>query len=218
LGYSVIVLAAGNGSRFGEKLNKIFIEINGKKVLDYSLQFFKKINQVDELILVVSETDFNYCFDVYNGVVDHIIIGGKTRQDSVFKALNTATNDYVVIHDSARPFINKHSVEQLFADVIDTKASSLAIPVKDTIVETTDNRLTKGLDRDKLVALQTPQAFLKDLILEAHLKARSLHYVATDDTALIRKFTDVMPSFVPGDYRSVKLTTKEDVPFLEAIL
>lgn len=218
MNFSAIILAAGSGSRSGLEYNKVFHEINGKKVLDYSVDFFQNIPDCKEILLVCSDNDFNYVYDLYHHRVNRIIVGGKTRQESVYKALNKAVYEYVLVHDSARPFINKESIDHLVKEMVSTGASTLAVPVKDTIVKVSGNRLIKTLCRDELVSIQTPQAFLKELLLGAHEKARKSEYLATDDTDLVRKFTSVMPSYVMGDYRSIKLTTKDDILFLEVIL
>lgn len=216
--FSAIILAAGSGARMGLNYNKVFYKINDKRVLDYSLEFFKKYRFCEEIILVASDNDFNFVYGEYNDQVDAIIVGGNTRQESVRKGLNKANSSYVLVHDSARPHINLQKIDDLVADVQLTKASTLAVSVTDTIVKTRGNRLSKTLNRNELIALQTPQAFRTDILKEAHKKARKLKYTATDDTDLVRKFTDIMPSYVIGDYRSIKLTTKEDVKFLEVIL
>lgn len=218
LEYTVIILAAGKGERTGLKYNKVLTDINGKKVLDYSVDFFIKHKQCKEIVLVCSETDFNFIYDRYNKRVDTIIIGGETRQESVFKGLNKAVLNYVLIHDSARPYINLQSVNELITNLEETNATTLAVYVKDSIRESNGNRLGKTFDRNKLLAIQTPQGFNKDLLIEAHTKARKLGYFATDDTDLIAKFTEVTPAFVIGDYRSIKLTTKEDIELLKVIL
>lgn len=216
--FTAIVLAAGSGSRVGFDYNKVLHEINGKIVLDYSVEFFDNYALCKEIVLVCSEHDFNYVFDRYRTVANHIIIGGNTRQESVYKGLNKAANDVVLVHDSARPYINSKCIDDLCRDLESSKASSLAVPVTDTIVRTSGNRLTKTLDRNELVALQTPQGFDRSILLDAHRKARKSTYVATDDTDLVRRFTDVMPSYVMGDYRSMKMTTKDDIALLEVIL
>lgn len=216
--YTAIILAAGSGSRTGLEMNKVFIEINGKKVLDYSVDFFKNHKDCNEIVLVCSNNDFNFIYATYSEVVDVIITGGSTRQSSVYKGLNKATLDYVLIHDSARPFILEDCINQLVENVKETKASTLAVFVKDTIVNINGNRLGKTLHRSELLAIQTPQAFYKDLVLKAHEKARDNAYLGTDDTGLVARFTNVTPAYVIGDYRSIKLTTKEDIDILKVIL
>lgn len=218
MNYTAIVLAAGSGTRIGLDINKILLEINGKRVLDYSLDFFKKSSECKEIILVCSETDFNYIYSNYNEVVNTIIVGGTTRQESVYKGLSKATYNYVLIHDSARPYINKDCVNKLVDNLLETKATTLAVFPKDSIVKINGNRLGKPLSRSKLLIIQTPQAFLKDLLLKAHKKAIKVGYLGTDDTSLIAKFTNVTPAYIIGDYRSIKLTTMEDIEILKVIL
>ncbi len=216
--FSVIILAAGSGVRTGYDFNKILLEINGKKVLDYSIDFFKDYEKCHEIILVCSDRDFNYMYERYSKVVAHIILGGDSRQESVYKGLLSAKNSYILIHDSARPFINSNAIDRLLIDLPTSKATTLAVYVTDSIVKTNGNRLGNALDRSKLLSIQTPQAFSRDLLMNAHKKAIKANYLATDDTDLIAKFTTVTPSFVEGDYRSIKLTTKHDVKFLKVIL
>lgn len=216
--FSAVILAAGSGVRTGLEYNKILHKINGKRVLDYSVDFFKNYGACKEIILVVSDNDYNVMFDEYSTKKCHVIVGGTSRQQSVYKGLNKATNNYVLVHDSARPFINSTKIDELCKDLIETRATTLGVYVKDTTVKTIGNRLGKALDRNNLLAIQTPQAFERDLLIKAHEKAIKTGYIATDDTDLIAKFTNVMPSYVLGDYRSVKLTTIEDIKYLEVIL
>jgi 2-C-methyl-D-erythritol 4-phosphate cytidylyltransferase len=216
--YSAIILAGGIGSRMDLGYNKIFHEINGKRVLDYSVEFFEKDPRCTDIVLVCNEQDFNFVYKEYLSRKFTIITGGINRQGSVYKGLNKAKKDIVLVHDSARPYINHASIDKLLHETLITGASTLAVFVKDTMVKVNGNRLSKTLDRSSIVAVQTPQGFKTDLLLDAHQKARATGYLATDDTDLVRKFTHVMPSFVIGDYRSIKLTTKEDIKFLEVIL
>ena len=216
--FSAIILAAGKGTRTGLEYNKVFTKIHGKKVLDYSIDFFEEFADCKEIVLVCSASDFNYIYDQYRGRVKRIIIGGETRQESVYKGLNVATYEYVLVHDSARPHINPAKIKNLVENVELTKASTLAVFATDTVVISNGNRLGKRLDRNSVLMLQTPQAFDRLLILEAHEKAIDVGYTATDDTDLITRFTEVVPSYIEGDYRSIKLTTKEDIEFLKVIL
>lgn len=218
MNYTAIILAAGSGVRTGLDYNKVFHKIKSKRVLDYSVDFFEKHSKCSEVILVCSDEDFNFVYSEYSSKVNRIITGGKNRQESVYNGLQKANMEYVLIHDSARPFINENKIDLLCEDVIFTKASTLAVFVKDTIVKTNGNRLGSTIDRSTLLAVQTPQAFDKDLIIDAHNKAKMVGFIATDDTDLVAKFTSVMPSYVIGDYRSIKLTTIEDIPYLEVIL
>jgi len=218
MNYSAIILAAGSGVRTGLDINKVLIEINGKKVLDYSIDFFKNDEECTEIVLVCSEVDFNYIYSRYNDKVNVIITGGSSRQESVYKGLNKVTYEYVLVHDSARPYLNSDCISALVDNLLETKATTLAVFSKDTIVKINGNRLGKTLERNELLLIQTPQGFLRDLLLDAHEKARKSGYIGTDDTSLIAKFTNVTPAYVMGDYRSIKLTTKDDIEILKVIL
>ena len=216
--YSAVILAAGSGSRTGLKFNKVLYEIKGKKVLEYSLDFFLKDTCCNQVILVVNKTDFSIVQEQYSDKKLLIILGGNTRQESVYNSLNKAVNDVILIHDSARPYINSSSVHELL-DVLKTNVSAtLGVKVKDTINVSSGNRLVKTLNRDSLVALQTPQGFNRNILLEAHEFAIKDGFNATDDTALIKKYMNIDPVYVIGDYRSIKLTTHEDIKLLEVIL
>jgi 2-C-methyl-D-erythritol 4-phosphate cytidylyltransferase len=216
--YSVVILAAGSGERSGLEYNKVFHEIRGKMVLEFSLEFFESQPLCQQIILVCSRSDFNFMHDRFHGRVNAIVLGGETRQQSVWNGLNKVINDVVLIHDAARPYLNPSNIEALLHDVLSTKASTLAIPVPDTIVKTSGNRLTKTLNRSELVIVQTPQAFDRAVLMRAHEAARKANYLATDDTELVRRFTSVMPSFVMGDPRTMKLTRKADISVLEGLL
>lgn len=215
---SAIILAAGSGKRTGLKINKVLYEIKGKRVIDYSIESFKKYDFVDDLILVVSNEEYSFFQKEYKNRVHSIVIGGKERQESVFNGLNKAKNDYVLIHDGARPFIPDHSMHEIFRILEEAEVVTLGVPVKDTIQEVAGNRVTKTLDRSKLIAVQTPQAFKKADLLEAHKLAYKSGFIGTDDTSLLEKFFKKQAFIVPGDYRNIKLTTLDDIKLLEVIL
>ena len=117
---TAIVLAGGSGKRMGTKVQKQYLELNGKPVLVYSLYEFEKTNIIDDIILVVGEGQEGYCkreiVDRYGITkVKTIVIGGKERFHSVWNALKTIDGDgYVFIHDGARPFVDQDMIERVF--------------------------------------------------------------------------------------------------------
>ena len=165
---SAIILAAGSGTRTGLKFNKVLYEINGKKVVDYSIDTLKKRDLIGEIILVVSENEFDYFFKEYRNSVNKIVIGGKERQDSVYKALNEAVYDKVLIHDGARPFIPESSLSEIESKISDEVSMTLGVFVKDTIQQIEENRVVKTLNRNELIITQTPQCFDKQVLINAH--------------------------------------------------
>jgi 2-C-methyl-D-erythritol 4-phosphate cytidylyltransferase len=215
---TAIILAAGSGSRTGLKYNKVLYEIKGKKVIDYSIERLKKIQKIKEIILVVSETEYSYFEQKYKNAVDQVIIGGKTRQESVFNALNKVLNPIVLIHDGARPNIPMTSLKQIEDLSEDNDAITLGVPVKDTIKKVSGNRVLKTFDRNELIITQTPQVFKKELLLEVHVLAQKNKFIGTDDAMLVEKFSDKIVRVIDGDYRNLKLTTLDDISILEVIL
>jgi len=215
---SVILLAAGSGTRTGLKYNKVLYEIKGKKIIEYSIFRFRKNPIFSQIVLVVSEDEREYFTNKYKNIVDKVVVGGLTRQESVFKAITSVDTTHVLIHDGARPFIPEGSLRKIIelAEVEDT--ITLGVKVKDTIQEVDGNRVTKTLNREVLIATQTPQCFKRDLLVEAHKKAIKDKFNGTDDTVLIEKYFKKGAFIVEGDYRNIKLTTLDDVKLLEVIL
>lgn len=216
--YSTIILAAGSGKRMGLNVNKILFEINGKRVIEYSLDFFISDQNCTDIVLVASNADYDYFMNNYNDNKIKVIIGGDHRRDSVRLALNSAVSDYVLVHDGARPFITKQSVDQILVSLKDNDSVTLGVKVKETIQEVDGNRVVKTLDRSKLIITQTPQGFNKSKLIKAHDMALTKGYYGTDDTVLLEEFMGIKASFILGDYRNIKLTTIEDIKLLEVIL
>lgn len=216
--YSAIILAAGSGERAGLGFNKVLFHIHGKEILEYSVNYFNDDDECEEVILVVSKADFKHMLGEYVQTTTKIVVGGKSRQESVYKALKSVSNKYVLIHDGARPFIPKSTVEELKTALKEHSSITPGIRAKDTIKEVDGGYVQKTLNRDVLIRVQTPQAFHTKLIIKAHEMALKDGYTATDDTVLIEKYVDTKTYVVPGDYRNIKLTTKDDLLFLEVIL
>jgi 2-C-methyl-D-erythritol 4-phosphate cytidylyltransferase len=215
---SVVLLAAGSGTRTGLKYNKVLYEIKGKKIIEYSIYRFRKTAIFSEIVLVVSQEEYEYFSKKYKNIVDKVIVGGQTRQESVYNSLKAVVNDTVLIHDGARPFIPDGSIKRIIEVSTKEKSITLGVKVKDTIQEFEGNRVVKTLNRTKLIATQTPQCFDRNLLLEAHEKAIKDQFVGTDDTVLIEKYFNIGAYIVEGDYRNIKLTTLDDVKLLEVIL
>jgi len=216
--YSAIILAAGSGLRTGLNTNKILIQINGRCVVDYSIKFFEKDDNCSEVILVVSKRNFQALDEMYSSEFIKVIIGGLHRQDSVYNALKIATNDYVLVHDGARPFILKDYVDDIVHNLEEYSSITLGVKVKETIQEVDGNRVVRTLDRNSLIITQTPQGFKKDILIKAHQLAFDDTYFGTDDTVLIERYLGITAFVVEGDYRNVKLTTIDDIDLLEVIL
>ncbi|MCX7921090.1 MAG: 2-C-methyl-D-erythritol 4-phosphate cytidylyltransferase [Clostridia bacterium] len=222
---SAVIVAAGRGTRMNMDINKQYIEVVGKPVLARTLQVFQDCDLIDEVVLVVNSHDIVYCkqsvVDAYGFTkVKALVAGGSERQYSVYNGLSEVSSgcDVVLIHDGARPFVKEKSLSDSINAAREYGASCVAVPVKDTI-KTGDKEGFVGetLDRSILWAIQTPQTFRYDLVMEAHRKAMEDGFLGTDDAVLVERIGYRM-KLVMGSYDNIKITTQEDLVIAEAIV
>lgn len=222
---TAIVLAAGRGSRMHSEVPKQFMELSGKPVLYYSLKCFEN-SVVDDIILVTGKEDIDYCkneiVEKYHlHKVKNIVAGGTERYWSVEKGLKAAEGaDYVLIHDAARPCLTKDIIERSVAEVEESGACTVGVPVKDTIKRVDENGI--GIEtpkREGLWQIQTPQSFSYADILEAYEKMKQSNALdITDDTMIIERFLNRKTKVIQGDYCNIKITTQEDLLVAENFL
>jgi 2-C-methyl-D-erythritol 4-phosphate cytidylyltransferase len=214
--YSVIIVAAGEGKRAGLGYNKVLSKINGKPLIDYSLDFFMKDTRCTQIVLVINKKDTEIFTSNYTSKVDDIVIGGRLRQDSVYQGLNYVNEDIVLIHDGARPYLDEAMINRLLNSLNHTKAAGLAIPIYETVKRVHNDVFLETLDRDELMILQTPQGFSTSIIREAYDKKDNKEY--TCDITLVNAVLNVKAQVVLGHRNNIKATTKEDLDLLEMML
>lgn len=207
----VIIVAAGSGTRAGGDLPKQYQTIGDQAVLYHTLQAFLDHPAIDQIVVVISDQHRSAYTRAVNGLdVLPPVIGGKTRQQSVFYGLRAAKElkpTKVLIHDAARPFVSPDLIQRVLDELDNAPGVIPAIAVTDTINEVQSNVVSGRLDRSRLKAVQTPQGFHFQTILSAHEDAAAKgNFAATDDSAL------VMPvHVVDGDLANIKLTTPQDM-------
>ncbi|MEI6700720.1 MAG: 2-C-methyl-D-erythritol 4-phosphate cytidylyltransferase [Actinomycetota bacterium] len=206
-----IVVAAGAGTRFGAQ--KQFLDLNGRSVAAQSVAACR--NVANHVVLVVPSDRLD---DLPNDLVaDVVVAGGSSRSASVRAGLEAVPLDVdiVVIHDAARPMAPPQLFHDVVAAVRDGAAGSIcAISVTDTIKvvdrTTTPVKVLETLNRDELVAVQTPQAFDAVILRSAH----EGNAEASDDAALVEILGHNVV-VVNGSVKNVKITTIEDLAHLE---
>lgn len=226
---TAIVVAAGRGLRFKSKTPKPFVKVNSRPIITYCLKILDRHPSIRDIIVVVNPENYKDSaakIKKYRiGKVSRIIAGGKRRQDSVRCGLDAVDKhtDLVLIHDGVRPFINSRIVSSVIKEAKRTGAAIAGVPVVATIKKVTKSQSHKGtrkllvektIDRSRLWEVQTPQAFKKDLILEAYRRFGKTG--VTDDAMLVEKLRKKV-SIVPGAYDNIKITTPEDLVLAEAI-
>ncbi|AUO12045.1 2-C-methyl-D-erythritol 4-phosphate cytidylyltransferase [Priestia megaterium] len=220
--YEIIVLAAGQGKRMKAGRNKQFLTIQNVPLIIHTLQKFEQDPWCSGIVLVVNEKEVEIFEELLTEYpiqkVQSLTVGGDERQHSVYNGLKSLKQaQMVLIHDGARPFVQQNTIHELVEKAASDKAAVLAVPVKDTIKRVEQGTVIETVERSSLWAIQTPQAFLFDVVMDAHEKAKTNEYLGTDDASLVEKAGQKV-SIVEGNYDNIKLTTPEDLLYAEAIL
>lgn len=219
-----VVPAAGEGVRFGPAANKTFAPLLGRPVLLWTLEALDSSAEVSEIIPVLKEEDMAECLKLVeeHGIrkVRKIAPGGAERQDSVLNGLRQIGdgNAIVLIHDGARPLVEPELISRVLRGLEGFDGSLCALPPKDTIKQVGgDGAIESTPPRERLVAVQTPQAFGFGTIVEAYRKAEGKGFRSTDDAALV-EMAGGRVNVVEGSYRNIKITTPEDLNIAEMFL
>jgi 2-C-methyl-D-erythritol 4-phosphate cytidylyltransferase len=204
--FSAILLMAGKGERMNMEINKILLPLGNKKVYEYSLDVLLKT--VDEIICVISKDNEDIIKSLPNNV--KYTFGGKTRQESVINGLKLVTNDYVLIHDSARPFITKELIDDIKKELLNNKNVLACSKCKDTIKELNNNKLNT-LDRNKLIKAYTPQCGNTNILLDSYNKALKENKEFTDDLSIVEYYhPEIETKLIYASDDLFKITTALD--------
>ena len=214
----------------GQVEDKILAPINGQPALVYSLKAFDRSCVINSYLIVYRDEIQKKAIEAiiaahgFGHLEIQVVLGGAERQLSVMKALNAIDEncDYVFIHDCARPCITTEAIKDVYSAVQEDQAASLAHPVVDTIKRTEAvNELRKlsleDLDRSRVWAMETPQAFAFKNILKAYRNVIKKKLTITDDTAALATI-DLKTTLVPNKRPNPKLTTPSDLSYIEHLL
>lgn len=225
---TAIIMAAGRGSRMHADKNKVYLELHGKPIMNYSIEAFERSN-IDEIIIVVSPGDEEYVLEnvvkknAYQKVCK-IVPGGRERFESVYFGIRACQQQgeehYIFIHDNARPFIQTELINHCIEEVARYKACVVAMPVKDTIRIVDENGYSSMTPNRKDVwQMQTPQCFLLSEAREAfEVMMKSGDDDITDDVMVLERYGNRRSKMIVGSYDNIKITTPEDMIIGETIL
>ncbi|MEK0435220.1 MAG: 2-C-methyl-D-erythritol 4-phosphate cytidylyltransferase [Pseudomonadota bacterium] len=215
--FVALIPAAGAGTRMGEATPKQYLSMAGKPMLQHVIDTFCSASQIDRVVVVVSSED--HYIDQLNLPSRCIVLrcGGATRQQSVTNGLlaladQLDADDWVLVHDAARPGLTVALIDKLIAFVRDDAVGGLlAMPVVDTIKHSDGHgRSQHTVARDLLWAAQTPQMFRYQVLLDALQRADEI----TDEASAIEAL-GLQPKLVEGSARNFKVTLPEDVLLAE---
>ena len=220
--FSVIIVAAGSGTRLSADTPKQDSEIFGRTILRHTLDIFMTMDTLQQICVVINP-DHKALFDAATCGINNIKFchGGEDRKDSVYNGIkflsDLKSEDIVLIHDAARPFVQEAEIHALLSTMKNHKAASLAHPVVDSLSYCDqDNITTNRIPREYLWNIQTPQAFHYGTLKQAHEQCdESKNY--TDDTSLVSAL-NIPVKFIKSSKNNFKITLAEDLTLAEHIL
>jgi 2-C-methyl-D-erythritol 4-phosphate cytidylyltransferase len=181
-----VIAAAGSGERLGAGGPKAFIEVAGRPMIEWSLEALRSAATIEEIVVAAPPEEEERLAET--GVV--AVAGGEHRSQSVANALAVAGGEIVVVHDAARPLVTSGLIDAVVEELAaepDADGMIAAAPVSDTIKEATEGgRVERTVDRARLWAVQTPQAFRAPALRDALSDPDSLAD-ATDDAMLVER-------------------------------
>lgn len=220
----VVIVAAGTGSRMNMGINKQFIKLEGKEIIAYTIEKFYNNSNIEDIVVVVKEDESDFfkkeILDKYNFKNIKIAYGGKERQDSVYNGLKLLDKKchVVLIHDGARPFVSDKIIDNCIEEAKNHKAVVVGVPVKDTIkVIDKDKYIVDTPNRSVLWAVQTPQTFDYNILIDSYKDAFKIGFYGTDDAMLVERI-GYKVKMVEGSYNNIKITTQEDLNIGSQIL
>ena len=215
-----VIVAAGSASRMGG-IDKVMAPLKGEPMILRTVRTFQNCDAISEIVIVTREDLILPISGLCKGMekVRAVVIGGKSRQESVGLGLN-ALSDKVklaAVHDGARPLITWQVIDRAVRAANTYGAAAPAIPVKDTI-KVVEGRMVKNTpDRSTLFAVQTPQVFDFDLLRGALVKAEQDGAQVTDDCSAV-ELMGMKVKIVEGDECNIKVTTPMDLKIAEMLL
>lgn len=222
--YLALVPAAGSGMRMGGGIPKQYSTLSGKPMIRHAIASLCGFAEITGVFVVLSESDAfwqNYDWSEFADRLTPLYCGGETRAMSVMNGLKAIggyaeDQDWVMVHDAARPCIDHASLTRLIAELEhDATGGLLALPVADTLkLENGEGRIASTVPREGLWQAQTPQMFRYRLLLDALMRAP---LDQTDEAGALEAF-GLSPKLVLGDPRNLKVTYPRDMEFAEMIL
>ena len=225
---TAIILAGGVGSRMGVDRLKQFLMVEDKPIISYCFDIFQKHDEIDAMVVVVSEQWQEFVEEYAEKYGVTRICGyapaGKTRQHSIFNGLkciaeNAPNTDIVIIHDAARPLVSDRIISDCITGASEYDGAMPVITVKDTVYQSADGeKIDCLLKRSELFAGQAPESFKFKKYYQIHNDVTDEEIGATAGSSEIAYRHGMEIRMVKGSERNLKITTIEDLETFETIL
>ena len=221
-----IILAGGTGKRMGNDIPKQFLELDGKTVIEHSIDAFEQVDGIDEIAVVVHPSWMEHMEHIATNrewkKLSHLLEGGEERYFSSLNAI-AAYLDYpddtnLILHDAARPWVSPDIIKNVLEALGKHEAVGVGVPSTDTVWEVrrelSGERFVARIPERKLMwRAQTPQAFRLPVIRDAYQRAlQDPNFTATDDCGVVRQYMPEIKTYiVEGEEQNKKITFKEDL-------
>ncbi len=209
---SIILLSGGFGKRSGKNSPKQYEKIRDRPIIQYSFECFSSLSEVTEIVVVCHEEYRDLFRSFHTTKTLTFAEPGERRQDSVYNGLNALQypEEFVCVHDGARPFITPELVRRVCKEAFISDASAAAMPLKYTIKEIDESGFViQTPDREKFREIQTPQVIKTQLLKKGFDYVLENNLTVTDDVSIIESL-GLPVKLAEGDYNNIKITTPED--------
>lgn len=215
----VVIPAAGIGKRMKSNIPKQYLLLNGKTVIENTIEKFLALTSIGNIYVVISKTDEYFAsLDISSHPKVIAVDGGAERCDSVINGLKSAKTKYVLVHDAARPCVKVEDISKLISCACDRNGGLLVSRVCDTMKRSDANEcVCETVSRVNLYHALTPQLFERELLLDAYLKASEKGYALTDESSAM-EFLGFKPKIVIGSSTNLKITESSDLRLAELYL
>jgi len=216
--YSIIITAGGIGKRMGSSLPKQFIPIKDKPLLMHTIEKFYHFDPKVQIIITLPEEWKEYwealIADYHFKIPHRIVIGGEERYHSIKNALTYCYGDYISIHDGVRPLVSHETMKNCAKMMRNCNAIVPVINLVDSL-RVKVGKITKSVNRENYMLVQTPQCFKKEVITQAY--ERPYHKGIRDDASLVEE-AGFMIKTVEGNVENIKITNQADLQYAELFL
>lgn len=219
----VIIPAAGSGSRMQQTTLKQYLKLGERVVIEHTLAVFTERADVAGVTVCLPVDDQVFqTLEVASNEKVSVTPGGESRAQSVLnglRSLNAGSNDWVLVHDAARPCLTRHLLDQLIEQLADDEVGGiLAVPAKDTLKRSdADGHIMQTIDRSVIWQAQTPQMFRFGILIDCLERALIDDIEITDEASALEAYS-YKPRLVKSDARNLKITTPEDLVLAEFLV
>ena len=223
-----IIPAAGLGTRMKRNVNKVFLEINKKPIIFYTLKVFETSKNIDKIVVLLgSDMEIKKLEKLidkwgFNKIIA-IVKGGKVRQDTVYRGIKfldqwgADDSDIIVIHNGANPFVSPQEIALSIKKAKQVGAAVVAHPAASTVKLASEGKIRKTIDRQEIWLAETPQTMKLTLAKKAFAKAKQDKFTGTDDVQLIERMGQPV-AVIEAASQNFKITLPKDLNIAKCYL